>query len=187
MKRFIMTGAPGSGKTSILHALRDRGYPVVSEAATDLISLEQSQGNDQPWNEPLFIEKIAELQRSRQLRPVPAGTRVQVYDRSPVCTLALARYLGRPVPGSLAGEIDRIIREQVYEHQVFFIRPIGFCEPTAARRISYQESLEFERCHEDEYIRLGFELVEIPPAGVGERAGLVEARILTSRNTSSPE
>ena len=108
MKRFIMTGAPGSGKTSILHALRDRGYSVVGEAATDLISLEQSQGNEQPWNEPLFVDKIIETQRSRQLQPVAPGTRVQIYDRSPVCTLALARYLARPVPGRLAGEIERI-------------------------------------------------------------------------------
>lgn len=177
MKRFVITGAPGSGKTSILHALRDRGYTVVSEAATEVISVEQSQGNEQPWNEPLFIEKIIQLQRSRQLRPVAPGIQVQIYDRSPVCTLALVKYLGQPVPGSLAAEIDRIIRGRVYENQIFFIRPIGFCEPTAARRISYQQSLEFERYHEDEYARLGFELVEIPAGEIEERAALIDAYI----------
>ena len=177
MKRFILTGAPGSGKTSILHALRDRGYPVIAEAATEVIALEQAQGNDQPWNEPQFADKIVELQRSRQRQPVAAGTSVQIYDRSPVCTLALAHYLAYPVSDSVAGEVDRIVRERVYERQVFFIQPIGFIEPTAARRITQQESLKFERCHRDEYVRLGFELVEIPPGKIEERAALIDAYI----------
>jgi predicted ATPase len=60
---------------------------------------------------------------------------------------------------------------------VFFIRPIGFCAPTAARRISYQQSLEFERCHEEEYARLGFELVDIPAGEIEERAALIDGYI----------
>jgi predicted ATPase len=36
MKRFILTGAPGAGKTSILRVLAATGYPVVDEAATDV-------------------------------------------------------------------------------------------------------------------------------------------------------
>jgi predicted ATPase len=177
VKRFILTGAPGSGKTSILHALRNRGYPVVGEAATEIISLRQSRGNDEPWTDPAFIDEIIGLQRSRPSLPVPSRARAQVYDRSPVCTLALAHYLGHPVSRSLADEIERIIRERVYEQRVFFIRPIGFCEPTAVRRISYEESLTFERCHEDEYARLGFDLVEVPAGEIGERAALIDACI----------
>jgi predicted ATPase len=60
---------------------------------------------------------------------------------------------------------------------VFFVRPIGFCEPTPARRISYQDSLAFERVHEDEYAGLGFEIVDVPPGPVHERAALIDAHI----------
>jgi len=67
MQRFILTGAPGSGKTSILRILAARGYPVIAEAATDVISAEQARGVDEPWQDPAFIDKIIELQRSRQL------------------------------------------------------------------------------------------------------------------------
>jgi predicted ATPase len=38
MKRFILTGAPGAGKTSILRALAAGGYAVVPEAATDVVT-----------------------------------------------------------------------------------------------------------------------------------------------------
>ena len=40
MKRYILTGTPGSGKTSLLHELKSQGYSVVEEAATDVIALE---------------------------------------------------------------------------------------------------------------------------------------------------
>lgn len=174
MLRYILTGAPGSGKTSILRALHDRGYLVVREAATDVIAADQSRGNDQSWADPQFIEDILALQRSRLAEPAAAGTLVQFHDRSPVCTLALARYLGHRVPARLEAEIGRLAGERVYQRQVFFVRPIGFVEPTAARRISYRDSLRFERFHQAEYERLGFRLTDVPPGRVAQRAALIE-------------
>jgi predicted ATPase len=70
-QRFVMTGAPGSGKTSILRALAVMGYAVVPEAATDVIVAEHAAGNAEPWRDPLFTEKIAGLQRARREAPVP--------------------------------------------------------------------------------------------------------------------
>ncbi|MDR0342933.1 MAG: AAA family ATPase [Nocardiopsaceae bacterium] len=175
MKRFILTGAPGSGKTSLLGVLAQQGYPVVAEAATDVIASEQAAGIAEPWRDPRFISKIAQLQAHRQQQAVAPGALAQIFDRSPVCTLALARYLGHPVPARLSAEIERIAGHQVYDRRVFFIRPLGFLEPTAARRISYQDSLVFERVHEREYARLGFELVDVPAGDVAGRAATVSA------------
>jgi predicted ATPase len=177
VKRFILTGAPGSGKTSILRALEKQGYAVVDEAATDVIVAGQANGNGEPWNDRRFTGKIAELQRHWQQQPVPCGTPAQIYDRSPVCTLALACYLGHPVATTLSEEIDRLLRDRVYQRRVFFVRPIGFCEPTAARRISYEGSLAFERLHEAEYRRLGFEITDIPAGGIAQRAAMVGTHI----------
>jgi predicted ATPase len=177
MRRFILTGAPGSGKTSILKLLAEQGYAVIDEAATDVIAAEQAVGPAEPWLEPRFIDKIIDLQRARQLTAVQSDQAVQLYDRSPVCTLALARYLGHPVSATLSAEIDRITHEAIYEGQVFFIRPLGFIEATAARRISYSESLVFERLHEAEYRRLGFHLVDIQAGPVASRAAAIDAHI----------
>ena len=44
MKRYILTGTPGAGKTSILRMLAARGHSVVEEAATSLIALGQAGG-----------------------------------------------------------------------------------------------------------------------------------------------
>ncbi len=180
MRRFILTGAPGSGKTSILRVLRAKGYAVIDEAATDVIAAEQLRGVDEPWRDPRFIDKIIELQRSRQLGEAAAGTGDQLYDRSPVCTLALARYLEQCLSAVLTAEIERIISQGIYQRRVFFIRPLGFIEPTAARRISYQDALKFERAHESEYSRLGFELVDIEAADVAARVAAIEGYLAVS-------
>jgi len=38
MKRYILTGTPGAGKTVLLRALELRGYVVIEESATDFIA-----------------------------------------------------------------------------------------------------------------------------------------------------
>jgi predicted ATPase len=43
MRRFIITGAPGSGKTAILRQLGLDGFSVVEEAATDIIAAAQAE------------------------------------------------------------------------------------------------------------------------------------------------
>jgi predicted ATPase len=177
MKRFILTGAPGSGKTSILRVLAATGYPVVDEAATDVNLARLAAGDTEPWTDPMFTERIALLQRHRREEPVSPGTTAQVHDRSAVCTLALARHLGHPVAPVLEAEVARITEAGYFSHRVFFVRPLGFLQPTPERRIRYEESLAFERIHETEYLRFGFEIVEVPAGPVTERAAAIDAHI----------
>jgi len=176
-RRYVLTGAPGSGKTALLSALRQRGHVVVEEAATDVIARQQARGSDDPWLRDEFVDLIVRLQQQPQRAPVPETVGVQLYDRSPLCTLALARYLGRPITPLLAQEVNRVLCEQVYEAAVFLIRPLGFIEPTAARRITYADSLTFEQVHEAVYQEHGFELVDVPASSRSHRVAVVEAHL----------
>jgi predicted ATPase len=169
MKRYILTGTPGSGKTSLLHALKSQGYSVVEEAATDVIALEHRRGNSEPWMRADFIDKIIQLQKQRQIETVTSPDEVQVYDRSPICTLALSRYIGYPPSACLLEEMDRIEREHIYQKQVFFLENLGYCQPTEARKIIFEEALLFEKIHEETYSSLGYDLLKIPPEALSER------------------
>jgi predicted ATPase len=183
VKRYVVTGAPGAGKTSVLSVLRQQGYAVVGEAATDVIASEQERGIDQPWLEAGFLDKITALQR-RRLADQPAagaGPLAQVHDRSVLCTLALARFLGQPDTPLLAAEVARVTGEQIFQRAVFLIRPLGFIEPTAARRISYADSLAFEKVHEAVYAEHGFELIDIAPAPVAARAAAIAGHLAAGR------
>src|SRR2546423_10016216 len=169
MKRYILTGTPGSGKTSILHELKSQGYSVVEEAATDVIALEQMLGNPEPWMQSDFIAKIIRLQKQRQKEASKYPDELQLYDRSPICTFALSRYLGYPPSPCLLEELERIERESIYQRKVFFLENLGFCQPTEARQISFEESLIFEKIHGETYTSLGYDLIKIAPESLSER------------------
>lgn len=172
MRRYVLTGTPGAGKTAILRALADRGHTVVEEAATDVIARAQAAGEAEPWTRASFIDEVITLQRQRQLASAEAA--IQIYDRSPICTHALATYLGHPVSQTLAAELDRITSQAIYHPQVLVIRNLGFCEPTPARRITVEESLTFEHLHEQTYRTFGYDLIDVPAADLSRRVDAVE-------------
>lgn len=180
MKQYILTGTPGSGKTSILHELKSRGYGVVEEAATDVIAHEHRRGNLEPWAQPDFIDAIVHLQKQRQLAAAMDPDGLQWYDRSPICTLALSRYLGYFPSASLTEELERIERERIYQRQVFFIQHLGFCQPSEARKITFEESLVFEKIHEETYISFGYDLIKIAPEALAERVHHIIKRLPAS-------
>ena len=171
MKRYILTGTPGCGKTSIIKALEEQGYLVVHEAATDLIAIEQARGNAEPWKSPVFIDEIIKIQCLRQIQAQETDSLIQFYDRSPVCTYALAVYLGYEPSTALLEEIERTAG--IYENKVFFLENLGFCEPTAARRITFEEALKFEKIHEEAYAKFGYECVKIPAMPLPNRVQII--------------
>ncbi len=141
MKRYILTGTPGCGKTSIIRSLELAGYLVVEEAATDIIALRQAQDIAEVWRHASFIDDITNLQKQRQMRVADLSSGVQF----------------------------RLRDEQIYQRQVFFIENLGFCEPTQARRISFEDSLRFEKVHEETYRSFGYECVKVPPGELSSR------------------
>jgi predicted ATPase len=178
--QFILTGAPGAGKTVVLRQLEVMGHAVVEEAATDVIALAQAKGVAEPHLDPAFIDAIASLQERRRRRAFPPP--MVFHDRSPICTLALAQYLGFPVSDVLARALRTIDQEKFYARRVFFVRNLGFIVNTGARRISFEDTLRFERVHEDVYRELGYELVFVETAGVEDRA----RRIVDLASSTSP-
>lgn len=177
MRRFIITGAPGAGKTAILRQLELDGFSVVEEAVTDVIAAAQAQGMVQPWTHPTFIDLVAKLQRDRQVRASYQPDEVQFHDRCALCTAALAVYLGHPCTPLLSTELERIKKEAIYQDRVFFIRNLGFVTPTEARRISYEETVRFEKVHEETYRDFGFELFSVEPTTLAERVSIIKAAI----------
>ncbi|WGM39637.1 AAA family ATPase [Caulobacter sp. NIBR1757] len=184
MTRHILTGPPGAGKTVILRGLERAGLAVVEEAATDVIAWAQANGDDAPWERPDFTDTILDLQQQRAAR-APAGP--VIFDRSPVCTLALARFLGRvPLPGLQAAA--EAARER-YDPRVFFVEGLPTIINTAARRITLEDARRFGALHRQVYAELGFDLIDVPPASARDRVARVLAILPSAASapgTSAP-
>jgi predicted ATPase len=177
VRRFILTGTPGSGKTALLRQLETDGFSVVEEAATDVIALSQAQGVAEPWTQPSFIDAVVDLQRRRGMRTALERFDLQFHDRSVVCTAALANYLAFPISEMLQRELERVQSKNIFQKQVFFVRNLGCIAPTEARRISYEESLRFETIHERVYRERGYELIFVEPGTLADRVAAIHRAI----------
>src|SRR4051812_12754399 len=178
MPRYVITGTPGAGKTAIVRLLELSGHLVVEEAATDVIALQQALADETPWNDAAFIDKIISLQRMRELGTRAVESEIVFFDRSPVCTLALSRFAQLAPSRLLTEEVERVIADGVYEPNVLFVRSLGFVQPTAARRISLEDAVRFERIHEETYRELGFELVDVAAGPLLARVDLVQQTVV---------
>src|SRR5947209_3944943 len=72
---FVVTGGPGSGKTTVLRELDRRGYKYSPEVARQIIQEQmKTGGNALPWGNTTFYTELM-LQRSVQcfLEHTPAS------------------------------------------------------------------------------------------------------------------
>ncbi|WP_063725786.1 AAA family ATPase [Cryptosporangium arvum] len=174
MRRYILTGAPGCGKTTILHALAERGYSVVEEAAADVVAQQRALGVEAPEEDAGFVDAVIRLQHERQQQlPIDSGG-VQLFDRSPICTLAFARYSGLPMTRALRTEVNRVVQSGIYQPLVFFVARWGPAGPTPPRRISEADAKRSEEIHRTAYESCGYELVDIPPGDPDHRTDLID-------------
>ena len=135
-RRHILTGAPGAGKTALIRHLESLGHEIVEEAATDVIALAQVTDSERPWEKPQFITDIARLQGVREAAPMRSGRRFS--DRSLFCTVALAEWLGHPVPPDLLQEAERLVETGWFERRFMdeVDREFASRAPPAASRSS---------------------------------------------------
>lgn len=185
MRQYILTGTSGSGKTSIIRALKMTGASIVAEAATDAIVYKQKQGVAEPWKDKNFIDYIMFLQKQRQIDLFDVNSGLYFYDRSPICTYALAMYLNFKPSKKLIQEIERIETYNIYEKNVFFVDNLGFIKNTDVRKISFEESLRFEKFHLDAYEKFGFNCIHIPVMSIVDRVKLILEHIGDSHDVDS--
>ena len=175
-RRIIVTGAPGSGKTTTLDLVRDTDIEVVAEAASD-VNLRMLDAGLVPHLQPDFLERIVALQRARR---TAATAERQLHDRSVYCTLALARHLGAPVPVALWSELEA--SAAWFESAVMFFQPLGFLTPTRVRRIGYADAQRFGQLHREVYLEYGFTIVDVPAQRPDERAAVLTSAFSAHRS-----
>ena len=163
-KKYILTGGPGTGKSSILLELEHRGEYIIAECATDTIRHQQALGNLEPWKNKDFQDWILELQLQRE-RNIPQGIERAFIDRG---ILDGAAYYIKD-ERNYSAKLKRAIKGMEYEKKAFLIENLGSCLKTEVRRETLEESIQLEKIIERLYTEHGYEIVRIGPGTLEER------------------
>jgi len=171
--RYVITGGPGVGKTSIIRHLKEKGYHVVGEAATDVISYALGKGISMPWDKAYksdFNDEILELQYKRQ-NETP-DEKLVFFDRSMIDTFtyALIPMGGTKSLENMALKVQAVIDQQFYNRTVFFIDNLNGCEKNEIRHENLDQLHLIERHLEQSYRALGYNVIHITRDTVENRA-----------------
>lgn len=168
-QHIIITGAPGSGKSSVIDRLKALGMSVVNEAATDVILAEQRKGVVDPWAQGGFREKVVSLQKARRIDAEVIPSDFIYFDRNEIDTLTYCLHLGANPTDKLVSRVQEVVDGRFYNTTVFLIKNLGFCEQNQVRCEDQDEALVIEEMLLESYQKLGFRVVIIPPKSVEER------------------
>ncbi len=171
-KRIVITGGPGSGKTTVIDELHRRGYAVMPEVSREIIREAKAQGIDQLFLEDplLFSEKLIEGRVRQFHEAAETGEPVVFFDRGIPDVPAYLRYSKTPVPEKFM----EITRQYVYDQPVFIMPPWEEIYTTDYER--YESFNQAQLIHNrlvNMYMELGYFLIFVPFGTVEKRADFV--------------
>ena len=168
---FVVTGGPGSGKTTLIDALAQAGCARSIEAGRGVIQDQVTIGGHAlPWRDP---QAFAELMlcwemRSYHLAQEQAGP--VFFDRGVPDVIGYLRMLGLPVPHHME-EAAATFR---YHRRVFIAPPWpDIFRQDSERNQSLEEAVRTYEAMVDVYGAFGYELVELPRRPVDQRVRFV--------------
>lgn len=166
-RRIIITGGPGAGKSSLLEALRRKGYACQEEAARRVI-LQYYGQNCTPWGDRQSFIREVSAQIEKDLQEPICG--LTFCDRGMLDCIAYAREANLPLPESLL----RFDPFAYYHRQVFILPPWPeiYCKELA-RQQEFFQAVSLYHAIASTYQAYGFQLTEVPQGSLEERVNFV--------------
>lgn len=172
MQRIVITGGPSVGKTTLIEALKRKGYPAMPEVARRVIHEQLKIKSDAlPWKDVTAFSKLVLIQQIKQFEQ--CSNKVVFLDRG------IPDIIGYMNHGQqkLFKELTETANELRYNK--VFILPIweDIFKNDEARKESLWEAKEVQLAIQKSYASLGYNVIEVPKVPVKERVKFIEQRI----------
>lgn len=178
---FVVTGGPGSGKTTLIEALVAKGLQAMPEAGRAVILHQTAIGGSAlPWrNRVAFAEAMLGCDL-RSFQDACDGGETVVFDRGLPDLVGYLTLCGLPVPAHIC-EAARSFR---YNRHVFIAPPWPeIYRQDGERKQSAEEAHKTFDAMVRAYTDFGYELTHLPLAPAPDRVAFVLKRISGLRLT----
>lgn len=163
----VITGAPSSGKTSVIDELSRRGFPIVREAARSFIEACLKKGEtlaDIRGDEISFQTEITDLalELDRQLNL----KQLTFMDRGLPDSISYLRFGGHdPMRAETAARL--------YIYKAVFIFDRLPVVADGVRSENNSDAMTLDKLLEEDYRRLGYLPIRVPVLSIAERADFI--------------
>ncbi|HEY0054651.1 MAG TPA: AAA family ATPase [Pedobacter sp.] len=170
MNKFIITGGPGSGKTSLIEQLELRGYACSKEASRQLIIEQVALVSEAlPWLNLSAFADLA-LERMKVLYCESQNSSLTFFDRGIPDIIGYLKFAGRAVAEKYYEALD----DCSYNSTAFILPPWEEIYVNDSERWqSFEESVQIYEAIKETYGELNFNLIEVPKVPIKDRVTFI--------------
>lgn len=167
----VIIGGPGTGKTTIIDGLINKGYCCYPEISREVTLEAKKQGIEQLFleNPLLFSELLLEGRKKQFKNATKEPHKIVFLDRGIPDVLAYMHYIGDSYPAFF----DLACREHIYT-KIFILPPWEeIYVSDDARYENYEQAKLIYNHLTETYEKYGYELIEVPKDSVNNRINYI--------------
>lgn len=170
-KKIVLTGGPGTGKTSLLKILEKNGYQCLHEISRQITLDAQRRGISQLFlKKPLLFSEMLLTGRIKQHKEAEQfDSEIIFIDRGIPDVVAYLDYFGNEYPPLF----NEACRNHPYD-LVFLLPPWKEIYVSDNERYeSYDQAVSIHDHLEESYRRSGYDPIEVPKGTIKERFAFI--------------
>lgn len=172
---IVIIGGPGTGKTTLIDALAEKGYRCYPEISRDVTLEARKNGIEQLFlqNPLLFSELLLEGRKKQFLDACADKAETVFIDRGLPDVLAYMHYIGDSYPP----HFDQTCRNHVYT-RIFVLPPWKeIYTSDEARYESFEQAQHIYDHLLETYGKYGYTMTEVPKDTVANRVAYIEKHL----------
>lgn len=169
--KILLIGGPGTGKSSLIHFLEQKGHCCFHEISREVTLDAQKRGIDQLFlTEPLLFSEMLLKGRIKQFQEAEKILGKTIFfDRGIPDVTAYLDYSKDAYP-----DFFRKANQQ-YQYDIIFMLPLWkeIYSSDNERYESYEQAMEVQEHLRKTYIDLGYQLILVPKTTIEKRAEFI--------------
>lgn len=174
-KNIVITGGPGTGKSSVINHLESLGFPCLHEVSREITSRAQREGIEQLFLEKplLFSEMLLEARIAQHNTAVETEGDVFL-DRGIPDIVAYMDYFNSSYPS----KFTNACRDYRYD-LVFLLPPWQEIYLNDSERYeSFEQALVINENLKNTYIKYGYKPLEVPKETIQNRSDFILNKLM---------